>query len=134
MPSVTNRIKEIKQPRGGYLSPKEFSVRQVTDGSIVDLANENIHSSLVGLAVDYLTRLMLYGKPLEAFQISIRGASLIGEEKQAIKKATSLTELTSKTIVSACQLAGYDVCYRAGVALYKPIEEIIPNDLTIKNI
>jgi len=134
MPSVTNRIKEVKQPRGGYLPPKDFAVRQIADGNIVDLSNENIHSVLVGLAVDYLTRLILYRNPLQAFKISIMGAALIGEENQALKKATSIKELNSKAIIAACQLAGYDVCFRAGPMWYKPVNGIVPNDLTVKNI
>lgn len=66
--SVTQRIKTVKQPRGGFLNPNLFE-ETVLD-SPDDLAPvENIHASLVGLAVDYLTRFMT-GSPVdEAFEI-----------------------------------------------------------------
>jgi len=46
-------------------------------------APENIHPSLIGLAVDYMTR-AISGKNIEkAFSISLQGASLIGEPDYA---------------------------------------------------
>lgn len=33
MSSVTQRIKEVKQPRGGYLKPSALCVRQMDDGN-----------------------------------------------------------------------------------------------------
>ena len=33
-----------------------------------------------------------------------------------------------------CKLVGYDVCFRAGVIGYKPVEEIKPDSDTIENI
>ena len=32
MSSVTERAKEIKQPRGGFVKPSEFTVSEITDG------------------------------------------------------------------------------------------------------
>ena len=135
MASVTQRIKEIKQPKGGYINPKLFAVTKIDDGGLsLGEAVENIHAGLIGLAVDYLTRTLLYGNPLDAFKISIKGATRIGEHEQAIEKAQSITDLSPTSITAACQLAGYDVCFRAGIAYYKPVQEILPDDNTIKNI
>jgi len=138
MVSVTSRIKAIKQPRGGYLPPKSFEVTEIdSGGEVLGTESENIHSSLVGLAVDYLTRTLLYGRPEDAFKISVRGASLVGEGERALKQAESVRDLRPESIVVACQLAGYDVLYRAGRAgsdYYKPVQDILPDSNTIKNI
>lgn len=63
MYSVTQRIKQITQPRGGYVKPKDFSVT-VLDDKVVLNPLENIHPTLMGLVVDYLTRYAT-GAPLK---------------------------------------------------------------------
>lgn len=133
MYSVTQRIKAIKQPRGGYVKPKDFNVTQLND-SIELYQEENIHSILVGLAVDYMTRFTLGAEVKDAFQISILGSRIIDEEKNANKLLKSIKGLDDKSITSACKLAGYDVCFRAGRMGYKPVSEINPNSNTINNI
>lgn len=133
MVSVTQRIKQIKQPYGGYLPPKLFSVDELTDGKELS-GEENIHASLVGLCVDYLTRFM-NGAPLEeAFKISLYGAFMIEESELASTLLSQITGLDDTSIISACQLAGFDVVYRAGRLGYKPVEEIVPDAATILNI
>ncbi|ADL50560.1 hypothetical protein [Clostridium cellulovorans] len=133
MASVTQRIKQIKQPTGGYIKPKEFTVVNLNDG--IDLkCDENIHSSLVGLAVDYMTRYVI-GTPKEyAFKISLLGASSINEDGYAQKLLKGISGLDDKSISNACKLVGYDVCFRAGLSGYKPVQDIEPNIDTISNI
>ena len=81
--SVTQRIKQVKQPRGGYIYPKTMEVIQCGEGIEALHSEENIRANLTGLAVDYLTRFMS-GTPLEeAFKISFMGALIIGEQKKA---------------------------------------------------
>ena len=54
--SVTRRIREYPQPRGGFLNPKLFEVVQL-DGGISELASyENVVPGVVGIAVDYMVR------------------------------------------------------------------------------
>ena len=132
MTSVTQRIKQITQPRGGYLKPSEFEKKEFIDNEI--LKEENIHSSLVGLAVDYLTRLMLGISPKEAFKISLLGASIIGEERKAYDLLKSIKGIDNLSIYYACKLVGYDVCFRAGPIGYKEIDEIEADANTINNI
>lgn len=81
MYSVTQRIKTIKQPRGGYINPKAFEVTQLNDG-IELFENENIHSSIMGLVVDYLTRYMIGATAKDAFSISLLGSDIIKERKR----------------------------------------------------
>jgi hypothetical protein len=133
MASVTQRIKQIKQPTGGYIKPKEFTVVNLSDG--IDLkCDENIHSILVGEAVDYMTRYMVGAPKEDAFRISLLGASKVNEDAYAKKLLKGISGLDDNSISNACKLVGYDVCLRAGTALYKPVQDIAPNSDTIFNI
>lgn len=132
MSSVTQRIKQITQPCGGYLKPSEFEKKEFIDNEF--LKEENIHSSLVGLAVDYLTRLMLGTLPQESFKISLLGASIIGEEIKAYDLLKSIKGIDNLSIYYACKLVGYDVCFRAGPMGYKEVDEIEADTNTINNI
>ena len=132
MASVTKRIKQITQPRGGYLKPSEFEKKEFVDNE--HLKEESIHSSLVGLAVDYLTRLMLGTPAEEAFKISLLGSMIIGEERKAYYLVKSIKGIDDSSIYYACKLVGYDVCYRAGPMGYKEVDEIEADTDTINNI
>lgn len=147
MTSVTDRIKQIKQPYGGYLPRKYFKVIQFNDENNL-YPKENINVSLVSLAINYLTKLMLGAKPADAFAISLKGSSYLdntvtdlftmtfAEEHYSIAKnlLSKIKGLDSDSIINACKLVGYDVCYRVNPSAYKSIELINPNDETIHNI
>ena len=132
MASVTQRIKMIKQPHGGYLKPSEFKKIQYNDNYV--LLEENIHSSLVGLTVDYMTRFLLGSPKEKAFGISLRGAKIINEYNNAIKLLSHITGLNNESVYYACKIVGYDVCFRAGIRGYKPVSEIEADNNTIQNI
>lgn len=133
MPSVTQRIKEIKQPRGGYVRPRDFQVIELYDECILSEV-ENIHPSLVGMAIDYLTRFMSGEAVQDAFRISLLGAATIGESQTAHILLKNITGLDELSISSACKLVGYDICYRANPSEYKDINGIVPNSDTVTNI
>lgn len=59
MPSVTQRIAQVKQPRGGYVNPTKM-LANISLGvqPPFDSKAENVSPGLVGIAVDYLTRVM----------------------------------------------------------------------------
>lgn len=131
--SVTQRISKISQPRGGYLKPKDFERIELTNNNAL-YTEENIHSSLVGLAVDYLTRFMLDKDVEKAFAISLLGASLGDFGNIAEKFLTKIKGLDDQSIICACKLVGFDVIYRAGFMGYKPVDEINPDEKTVFNI
>lgn len=186
--SVTQRIKEIRQPRGGYIKRTDMTDTSLGEGEN-SLNPENIHSSLVGLAVDYLTRIATGTCPEEVFTVAQGGAALLIEErygsdgefifgclKQAYlrsyekndsmdldafkvqfhkfikpisdetfqklarmaenfaKMLVSVKGLDDTSIVLAVKISSLDVCFRAGVERYKPMEEINPDKATIENI
>lgn len=115
MSSVTKRISEIKQPRGGYVKPSQFEIHKIDDGHILS-ETENIHASVVGMAVDYLTRFAMGSELLEAFKISCMGAKMAEElfkQKNAMKKASKLLAgikaIDEKSITNACKLVTNDI-------------------------
>lgn len=145
MSSVTKRISMVKQPYGGYLNKNQFDVSVIDDGKILN-EKENISPSLIGLAVDYLTRFMMGASAKDAFKISLLGASCLdlflnnasGKKGIALKNAEKLLKgvkgLDDKSVSNACKLVGYDVCFRASIMGYRPVEEINPDSDTIENI
>lgn len=132
--SVTQRIKQVKQPRGGYINPKELTV--VSLGDDADALNpvENVHASLMGLAVDYMTRFMTGSSAADAFFISLSGAQRINEMDLAQKLLADIKGLDDNSIVCAVKLVGFDVCYRAGAMGYKSVQDINPDVDTIENV
>lgn len=133
MSSVTQRVREIKQPHGGYLPVKGFEVINLNDDLILNEV-ENIHSSIIGLAVDYLTRFKMENNVVKAFDISLKGAKLIGMYNKALELIDNINDLDDISITNACKMCGFDVCYRASLMGYRPIEEINPDVNTIENI
>ena len=133
MASVTQRISKVQQPYGGYLPIKLFAKEKFDDGNTLN-ENENIHASLIGIAVDYLTRFLLGDTIDKAFNISCLGAANIGMLNKASVLKKNITGLDDLSIISACKLVGFDVCYRASKKSYKPIETINPDVDTIENI
>lgn len=132
--SVTQRIKQIKQPRGGYLPPKKFTAVPLGEGMDALNPNENIYPTLVGLAVDYMTRFLSGTSVEDSFHISMLGAELIGEKEKARKLMADIRGLDEVSIVNAVKLSGFDVCYRSGITGYKPVELFRPDSPTIRNI
>lgn len=133
MATVTRRVKETKQPRGGLLPLRNFQCVEMDNFGPV-LEKENLHPSIVGMAVDYLSRAIISGDPSHAFQISLHGADLLGRQDTASALLSQVDGLTHASIRAACKLSGFDVVYRAGTDSYKPVEEINPDNTTINNI
>lgn len=138
--TVTKRIKEVKQPRGGYINPSQFNVIKSDDGITLS-ENENVHFSTIGMAVDYLTRYMIDGNRESAFVISLKGASVAesmgyeGAIDEAEKYLMKINGLDDISIVNACKLTSFDIWYRNPAAM--PITRKIhmsPNKETICNI
>ena len=132
--SVTQRIKQVKQPRGGYIKPKELEVISLGEGADALNPEENVHACLMGLAVDYLTRFMTGASAEDAFHISLLGAEKIDETKRAKKLLFDIKGLDDISITNAVKLSGFDVCVRAGIMGYKPVQDINPDVNTIENV
>lgn len=142
MSSVTGRIAEIKQPRGGYLKPSLMEAVIFNDNKIF-YENENIHPSIIGLAVDYLTRFIISGNVTESFGISIEGARIaekLGHINNSIANSQKLISqikgIDNDSIIAACKLVSYDVWIRnPNMAIFaKGPHEINPNNEVVRNI
>lgn len=142
MVSVTKRITQVKQPRGGYLKPSQFHVYEFHDDITLN-QDENIHATVIGMVVDYLTRFVMGSDSLESFKISLKGAKIAEQlynQKHAIQTSmdlcSNITALDEQSIISACKLVTYDVWTRnRNLALKaKGVEETNPNIDTIQNI
>lgn len=117
MVSVTTRISQVKQPRGGYINPRDLSVVELTD-CIQLHPEENIHTTLFELAVDYLTRFTLGTSLEEAFTISLRGARNVKELDYAMDLISGINGLDNNSIENTCQLVGFDVAFRNRLTAY----------------
>lgn len=141
MTSVVQRIKNVKQPRGGYINPKmlKLSYPGGCDGpALLDHKAENLSPSLVGTAVDYLARLVNGAEPRDAFRISLLGAERLGpiefdHAARAIEGRTS-GWVDAEAIRIACGLVNYDVVYRAGPQFYNPDAPTAPDEATVAHI
>ena len=133
MVSVTKRISTVKQPRGGYIKPKDFVVTDLTDTDILN-ENENISAGLVGIAVDYLTRFLMGTPKEEVFRVSLMGAFNVKEPFLADDLLNDIEGLDDTSIESACKMVGFDAAYRAGAMAYRSVQSINPDEETISNI
>ncbi|MHC5225624.1 hypothetical protein [Ignatzschineria sp. LJL83] len=131
--SVTQFLKTIKQPWGGFINKKDMLQEHINDNNILS-ENENIHPSLIGLTVDYLTRNIIFNNKESIFKVSLLGALLVSESKKAENFLNEIDILDTKTVKACLKLAGYDVAYRAGALLFKGVDNIEPNEETISNI
>ncbi|MBX8993061.1 MULTISPECIES: hypothetical protein [Staphylococcus] len=131
MATVTQRIKQVKQPRGGYLNRKSFEVEQLEPDELIDTKNESVAPQTIGLVVDYLTRMILNKDARKAFSISLTGAEIAEELKEAESLLSNIKDNDDQSIINACELVKYDTVYRAGLM---PPETKIPDHKTINNI
>lgn len=130
---VTKFLKKIEQPRGGFITRKDMLREQLDDGRVL-YDSENVHPSLIGMAVDYLTRYMLFGDKESSFKISLIGATLVHETHRAERLLESIDRLNSESVIAALKLSGYDVAYRAGRIHYRNMDSIEPDAETIENV
>lgn len=135
MTTVTRFVKQIKQPYGGFLPVKKFTKNDIGSGEVLcDLSEENVHASIVGMAVDYLTRYRLTSDFRESFRFSIKGALFVGHF-DAVEELQNIIEGPNwkKAVIAACELVRYDVVYRTGMFV-EPKSRENPNSKTIDNI
>lgn len=135
MSTVTQRIGEIKQPRGGYIKPSQFAARFMDDGKTL-AESENVHPSIMGLSVDYMTRYLMGADVRDAFSISIRGAELASMTPYANKLLSGIRGTDDASIINACKMTTFDVWYRNPMAalVSKGAQDTNPDADTIENI
>ena len=136
MYSVTQKIKITKQPRGGFLPLKTFEeIDLPSDLELHNASKENVNPALIGIVVDYLTRLFLNNNARKAFNISLKGYEIFCamanhklnqkvidnqlnflesfvNKKQPFNGASNLTKKAIGTGLSFCC---FDIVFRASL-------------------
>ena len=141
MYSVTGRIHQIKQPRGGYLPIARFQLRTLEDAHTL-APKENLHPTVVGLAVDDLTRLQLGAAAEDVFQVALEGArraeilGVAGARAEANGYLARIHGLDDDSIQSVCKLVTFDVWKRSTFNAFaaRPAEDTNPDAATLSNI
>ncbi|MBQ9198999.1 MAG: hypothetical protein IJ141_02345 [Lachnospiraceae bacterium] len=147
MASVTGRIKEIKQPRGGYVKASSMHVENLNDG-LTPNEKENLPGNIVGLVVDYMTRFILSNDAEKAFFNSLLGAGIADEfgKKGSLNEGITFFKLIKgiddESIINACKLVKYDAWLRNKIymaVMYKlrgqnDNTDDVPDKATIENI
>ncbi len=141
MYNVTQRATSVKQPYGGYIKLSQFEKTDYFDGIVLN-DTENIHPTVIGLAVDYLTRYAIGTDKEEAFRISLMGAERAEKagKKDSISIVTALLSeidgITDTAIINACKLVTFDVWKRNVMLAYtaKDYKDTNPDKATIQNI
>ena len=141
MSSVTERIKKINQPYGGYIKPSSMVITELNDGKFLN-ETENVSPSIIGMVVDYMTRFMMGANISDAFKISILGSEVA--EKLSAKSAKKeiknylkeIKGLDDKSIINACKATTFDIWYRnpAKARMAKGAAETNPDSNTVANI
>lgn len=136
---ISDRIKQVQQPEGGYIPLKILKVEPVDED--VDTLNpeENVSPYLINSAVNYMARFMMGGMPAKyIFGHPISVARRIGGDTLALKAydlaKTGIKGLDDESIINAVKLSEFDACFFAGAESYQPIEEINPDEATIQNV
>lgn len=132
--SVTERAKDVEQPRGGYVKRVDFEEIPLGPGEETLHEDENVHASLIGMAVDYLTRFILTGDLEDSFKISILGAKKINKIRTANRLLKGISGLDDQSIINAIKLSGFDVIYRGNIFGYVPVNQIKPTSITAENV
>ena len=115
--SVTQVANHFPQPPGGLLPPSMFEKTFWADTK--ELApKENIHPSIVGTTVDYLSRLITGAPKEEAFAIALRGAEIAGKKERALALLEGIHGLDEESIKKAARLARYDSVVRVGLPVW----------------
>lgn len=140
--NVTDRVRTVKQPRGGYIKLSQFKEITFDDKHVLN-DNENISPAVIGMTVDYLTRYIKSGNKEEAFRISLHGAT--SAQMYGVQNANAVAKelllgingLNDKSIINACKLVTFDVWYRRGrevASKCKGYLETNPDEATVNNV
>lgn len=125
MKSVTNRVGKVKQPKGGYVKPRQFEKIELPGGGAEELNEiESIAPSLMGLTVDYLTRVVSGTDPAIVFDAAYKGAANTNESHVYERLLSKVKGLDDASIESVVRLSAFDIAYRVGPYAYRSVWDI----------
>ncbi len=131
--TVSERVKSVEQPDGGFLNPALMTVTVQGEGDWVLNRDESTNPDLTETAVYYLWMFML-GRPAEkAFGTCLYAAIMDDQDDIAREMISGIKKLDRDSVVNAVNVCGFDVCYKADVP-YTEVDMMMPDDATIDNI
>lgn len=140
MVSVKRRATAFTQPRGGFVNPRVLGVeyQRGAGPDPIDHKIENVHPSLVGMSVDYLTRLARGTKPMDVFAVSMQGARMLGGEarddaEDALGRLKA-GRVDAAAIEGALKLSSFDVAFRNSRDAYNPDAQTAPDAVTMQHV
>lgn len=136
---ISDCIKQVEQPEGGYINPETLQVESVGEGADALNPEENVNPYLINSAVGYMARFMMGGMPAKyIFGHPISVARRIGGDTLALKTydlaKTGIKGLDNESIINAVKLSGFDIRFLVNPESYRSIEEIEPDEATIQNV
>lgn len=132
---IAKRIKEVKQPHGGYLRPRDLETI-VLGGGLEELGGgENAPRELVAAAVDHLGRFVSGDKAVDSFLPSMLCARALGNERRASLLMNGIRGLDDVSIENALLLSGLGECRapRDGSCECETENAWKPNAVTVVN-
>ena len=135
MSSVTSRIRGVKQPYGGFINPSSRHIVSFHDNFQLG-EHESVAPTIIGMAVDYLSRLSIGIPTREIFSLSIEGALRSGRVKEAIGYFSEIKGTDESSVINTCKLSAFDCWVRNPIsALHAtPPSELVIDKQTITNI
>ncbi len=130
--SVMGRIRDLRPNLKAYIDPKKMDEIPYDDG--LELGKENIDPSIVGTAVDYLSRLELCGNVEEAFHISILGGKMSENPDELRGYLSRINGTDDESIANACRACLFDSYYRRGRPPETAPSKTSPDHRTCENI
>lgn len=116
---VTARVRRFRQPRGGLLPLSMFDRADLGDPRPLH-ACESMPADLVGLCVDYLTRLTHGNDPRTVFSTPLLGTHLAGETARAEELLAGIHGVDDRSVRAAALLVDYDSAGRRGTVGWRP--------------
>ena len=100
----------------------------------IELFDESISPSTMGMVVDYMVRFDQGAPASEAFMISIRGAEICNRGEEANSYLEHIKGLDDDSIINACRLVWFDQVFRTGIIGFgDPLDEVL-NHETCENV
>lgn len=113
--AVTTRIRMVGQPPGGLPPLSLFDHVSLADRmALHPRSMEKVAPDLVGLYVDYVTRIAMGVSKRVAFRIPLLGARLVNRTGEAEALLERIVDFTASSARAACLLLDFDAAAHRG--------------------
>ena len=113
--AVTTRIRMVGQPPGGLPPLSLFDHVSLADRmALHPRSMETVAPDLVGLYMDYMTRIAMGASKRVAFRIPLLGARLVNRTGEAEALLERIVDFAAPSARAACLLLDFDAAARRG--------------------